>query len=132
MTAQRLIPFDQLTVDDVATAGGKGANLGELTRAGLPVPPGFVVTAEAYLEAMDDGGVRERAPSRCEPRSTPTTPPRCRHGRRPTRARAQGRGSRPRSRREILDAYQRLGSRRVSRCARRRPPRTPRTRRSPA
>ena len=29
--------------DDVATAGGGGANLGELTRAGFPVPPGFVI-----------------------------------------------------------------------------------------
>jgi pyruvate, water dikinase len=28
----------------------KGANLGELTRAGLPVPPGFVITAQAYLD----------------------------------------------------------------------------------
>ena len=34
--------------EDVPLAGGKGANLGELVRAGLPVPPGFVVTTEAY------------------------------------------------------------------------------------
>ena len=34
--------------DDVAVAGGKGANLGELVRAGMPVPPGFVVTTEAF------------------------------------------------------------------------------------
>ncbi|HWT33424.1 MAG TPA: PEP/pyruvate-binding domain-containing protein [Microbacterium sp.] len=33
---------------DVATAGGKGANLGELVRAGIRVPPGFVVTTVAY------------------------------------------------------------------------------------
>lgn len=33
---------------DVPRAGGKGANLCEMTRAGLPVPPGFVVTVEAY------------------------------------------------------------------------------------
>src|SRR3954469_21226387 len=33
---------------DGALAGGKGANLGELLRAGLPVPPGFVVTTAAY------------------------------------------------------------------------------------
>ncbi|SER32522.1 PEP/pyruvate-binding domain-containing protein [Microlunatus flavus] len=33
---------------DVALAGGKGANLGALVRAGFPVPPGFVVTTEAY------------------------------------------------------------------------------------
>lgn len=33
---------------DLAQAGGKGANLGELIRAGFPVPPGFVVTTAAY------------------------------------------------------------------------------------
>lgn len=40
--------FAELTKDDVAIAGGKGANLGEMTRGGLPVPPGFVLTAAAY------------------------------------------------------------------------------------
>src|SRR5690606_28378952 len=39
-------------------AGGKGANLGELISAGFPVPPGFVITAPAFLWAMDQGGVR--------------------------------------------------------------------------
>jgi pyruvate,water dikinase len=51
--------FGDLSKADVPRVGGKGANLGELTRAGLPVPPGFVVTAQAYLEAMDRGGVRQ-------------------------------------------------------------------------
>ena len=41
-------PFAALGRDDLADAGGKGANLGELTRAGLPVPPGFVLTTAAY------------------------------------------------------------------------------------
>ena len=50
--------FDDLGKADVPRVGGKGANLGELTRAGLPVPPGFVVTAQAYLAAMEAGGVR--------------------------------------------------------------------------
>jgi pyruvate,water dikinase len=45
---------------DVALVGGKGANLGELVRAGLPVPPGFVVTAHAYLTSVDESGVRSR------------------------------------------------------------------------
>jgi pyruvate,water dikinase len=40
--------FRGIRRDDVALAGGKGANLGELSRAGLPVPPGFVITTEAY------------------------------------------------------------------------------------
>lgn len=44
--------------DDVAAAGGKGANLGELTKAGFPVPDGFVITADAYRRAMEAGSVR--------------------------------------------------------------------------
>jgi len=41
--------FTTLGKNDTDVAGGKGANLGELTRAGLPVPQGYVVTAEAFL-----------------------------------------------------------------------------------
>lgn len=56
--------FDSIGLEDVATVGGKGASLGELTRAGIPVPPGFVVTTaafETFIEAMDpDGGIRRR------------------------------------------------------------------------
>jgi len=52
--------FDELGKHDAATVGGKGANLGELTRAGFLVPPGYVITAQAYLAAMDAAGVRER------------------------------------------------------------------------
>ncbi|HET9729146.1 MAG TPA: PEP/pyruvate-binding domain-containing protein, partial [Acidimicrobiia bacterium] len=53
-----IVWFEKLTREDVAIAGGKGANLGELTRARLPVPRGFVVTAQAYLDAMDTAAVR--------------------------------------------------------------------------
>lgn len=45
-----------LSKTDVAIAGGKGASLGEMTQAGIPVPPGFVVLAsafEAFLAATD-------------------------------------------------------------------------------
>ncbi len=40
--------FKELDRDSIPTAGGKGANLGAMARAGLPVPPGFVITTEAY------------------------------------------------------------------------------------
>ena len=52
--------FRDLRSADADLVGGKGANLGELTAAGLPVPDGFVVTAPAYLDAMATGGVRDR------------------------------------------------------------------------
>src|SRR2546425_3061452 len=40
--------LDDLSVGDVGVAGGKGANLGEMRKAGFPVPDGFVVTTEAF------------------------------------------------------------------------------------
>jgi phosphohistidine swiveling domain-containing protein len=44
-------PLDQVGRDDHSLAGGKGANLGELIRVGVPVPPGFVVTTMAFTTA---------------------------------------------------------------------------------
>jgi pyruvate,water dikinase len=52
-------PLERFSVDDVAQVGGKGANLGELLQVGLPVPPGFAITADAYLEALDEAGIRD-------------------------------------------------------------------------
>ena len=40
--------FKELSKSDVGIAGGKGANLGEMTQAGLPVPPGFTITTPTY------------------------------------------------------------------------------------
>ena len=59
-----VVGFGALRQTDAAIAGGKGANLGELTNAGFPVPPGFVVTAGAYLAALDQAGIRERIRNR--------------------------------------------------------------------
>jgi pyruvate,water dikinase len=56
--------FEQLSRGDVPFAGGKGANLGELTAAGLPVPPGFVIGAPAYAAFCDGGGLRARIAER--------------------------------------------------------------------
>lgn len=43
-----LEPFSALRSSDASRAGGKGASLGELTAAGAPVPPGFVILTEAW------------------------------------------------------------------------------------
>lgn len=43
-----VVPLDMLDRDNLALAGGKAANLGELLHAGLPVPPGYCVTTAAY------------------------------------------------------------------------------------
>ena len=52
--------FEELGKTDVAKAGGKGANLGELVKAGLPVPPGFVVTAQAYQLFITESGLSQK------------------------------------------------------------------------
>jgi pyruvate, water dikinase len=52
--------FAEIGLKDTASVGGKGANLGELTAGDLPVPPGFVITGEAYLGAVERAGVRQR------------------------------------------------------------------------
>ncbi len=59
-TEDAVRPFAHLCRDDVDYAGGKGANLGELTSAGLPVPDGFVVGAPAYAAFLVQTGLRER------------------------------------------------------------------------
>jgi pyruvate, water dikinase len=51
--------FNEVSKDDVGLVGGKGANLGEMTRAGIPVPPGFIVTAEAWYDFLDETGLRK-------------------------------------------------------------------------
>jgi pyruvate, water dikinase len=46
--------FKQITKKDVAIAGGKGASLGEMTQAKIPVPPGFVVLAGAFDRFLEE------------------------------------------------------------------------------
>jgi pyruvate,water dikinase len=46
-----VLPFAAIDAASIAVAGGKAANLGEMSRAGFPVPPGFCVATQAYDEA---------------------------------------------------------------------------------
>ncbi|HEX2904849.1 MAG TPA: phosphoenolpyruvate synthase [Jatrophihabitans sp.] len=50
--------FTEVGLRDVGQVGGKGANLGELSRFGLPVPRGFVITSQAFLNTLADSGAR--------------------------------------------------------------------------
>lgn len=49
-SAHHIAWFSEIRKEDVALVGGKGANLGEMTNAGFPVPPGFVITSNAYYD----------------------------------------------------------------------------------
>ena len=51
--------LEDIRADDIGSVGGKGASLGEMTQAGLPVPPGFVVTADTYRSFIEDTGIDE-------------------------------------------------------------------------
>jgi len=51
--------LDEIGADDLESVGGKAASLGEMTAAGLPVPPGFVVTASSYRSFIEDTGIDE-------------------------------------------------------------------------
>src|SRR5215204_6518826 len=51
--------FDEIRKDDIALAGGKGTNLGELSRADLPVPPGFILTTAAYDAFVESNEIGE-------------------------------------------------------------------------
>ena len=49
--------LDDIRGDDLETVGGKAASLGEMTSAGLPVPPAFVVTADTYRSFIEATGI---------------------------------------------------------------------------
>ncbi len=49
--------FEHLDKSDVGLAGGKGASLGEMTQAGIPVPPGFVVLSASFEKFIEETGL---------------------------------------------------------------------------
>lgn len=59
MAKKFVVWFDEVDKEDIDIVGGKGANLGEMTKAGFPVPPGFIVTADAYSHFLDVTGLRD-------------------------------------------------------------------------
>lgn len=52
--------FSELNKDSGSVAGGKGANLSEIYNLGVPVPPGFVVTAQAYDYFIEKAGLKDK------------------------------------------------------------------------
>lgn len=52
------LPFDSIGSADHARVGGKCASLGEMTQAGVAVPPGFAVTTDAYAAMLDHHGLK--------------------------------------------------------------------------
>lgn len=52
-----ILNFDEIKKEDVLIAGGKGANLGEMTSAKINVPRGFVITADAYRDFLKGNSI---------------------------------------------------------------------------
>lgn len=61
--SKNIVWFKEVGKGDGALVGGKGANLGELTNAGLPVPPGFIITSEAYFAHIKKAGLEQKISS---------------------------------------------------------------------
>jgi len=60
MSAKALTAFfKDIDKNDVSMVGGKGANLGEMTQAGFPVPNGFAITVASYNLFLDENNLRD-------------------------------------------------------------------------
>ena len=53
-----VLPFSKIRKEDIPLVGGKGANLGEMYSFGIPVPNGFVITAQAYEKVIDHNALQ--------------------------------------------------------------------------
>ncbi|GAA3805665.1 hypothetical protein GCM10022226_27160 [Sphaerisporangium flaviroseum] len=60
MKEQLVAPLRAFGRNDLALAGGKGANLGELITNGFPVPDGFLITTRAYTAIVGSAGLGAR------------------------------------------------------------------------
>src|SRR3989338_4339601 len=49
-----ILNFQQINKDKAHLAGGKGASLGEMTKVGIPVPPGFVILSTAFEKFIEE------------------------------------------------------------------------------
>jgi pyruvate,water dikinase len=57
MRKDLVIWFENLRRTDIPLVGGKNANLGEMTSVGIPVPPGFAITAYSYKKFIEETGI---------------------------------------------------------------------------
>lgn len=60
MGANFVVWFDEVNKGDLPLVGGKGANLGELVNAAIPVPPGFIVTVDSYYHFVEKSNLGDK------------------------------------------------------------------------
>lgn len=59
-TLPNILNFSEIDKHDTNLVGGKGANLGEMTKAGFPVPNGFSITIQAYDDFLKENGLLQK------------------------------------------------------------------------
>lgn len=59
-SSRNIVWLSEIGKKDVAIAGGKGANLAEMYNANFPVPPAFIITAQAYQKFLKTAGIKNR------------------------------------------------------------------------
>ena len=62
-----IVWFNEVTKKDISVVGGKGANLGEMTNADIPVPPGFIVTSGTYFDFLRQAKLTDKIRRLLEP-----------------------------------------------------------------
>lgn len=55
-----IVWFEEVGKNDVGLVGGKGVNLGEMVNASLPIPYGFIITAQAYFNFIEKAGIQNK------------------------------------------------------------------------
>lgn len=55
-----VLDFREVDKDSISIVGGKNANLGEMIKAGIRVPPGFAVTTYSYLTFLEQGSLKDK------------------------------------------------------------------------
>lgn len=58
-----ILDFKDISKENIPEAGGKGANLGEMTQAGFPIPPGFVISSNAYKLFLEENDFKPKLKS---------------------------------------------------------------------
>lgn len=106
----RVAEFSKLSLANAEEAGGKGANLGEMVSAGLPVPPGFVLLRDGYRDSMRAAGIdTQLAALHRDALAAATKPDRLDELSRQLQDMVDGAGVADDVRAEILTAYHAMG-----------------------
>jgi pyruvate,water dikinase len=60
MAYKTILWFNEISAGNIEIVGGKGLNLGLMANAGFPIPPGFVVTAQAYFDFLEQSSLKKK------------------------------------------------------------------------